>query len=143
MIAPVMKTEKNRAILVQNLSESRIPGMIIGGVQQGLIPFGTDLHIRNRDDWPRSFHSDVFIGLTRPKISHRWRERAFASNFYFQISPFYFSRLPAVGCIAWLGLCCSHKITLLHGETKFPLPESKYAVKKFESIPILVISIRD
>ena len=58
MIAPMMKTEKNRAILVQYLSERRIPGMIIGGVQQRLIPFGTDLHIRNRDNWPRSFHSD-------------------------------------------------------------------------------------
>jgi hypothetical protein len=75
MIAPVMKTEKNSAILVQHLSESRIPGMIIGGVQQGLIPFGTDLHIRNRDNWPRSFHSDVFIDLTRHKISRRWRGR--------------------------------------------------------------------
>ena len=75
MIAPMMKTEKNSAVLVQNLSESRIPGMIIGGVQQGLIPFGTDLHIRNRDNWPRSFHSDVLVDLTRHKLSHGSGER--------------------------------------------------------------------
>jgi hypothetical protein len=75
VIAPMMKTEKNSAILVQNLSESRIPGMIIGGVQQGLIPFGTDLHIRNRDNWPRSFHSDVFIGLTTKLSGRRERQR--------------------------------------------------------------------
>src|SRR3977135_862854 len=69
-IAPMMQTEKNGAILVQNLSESRIPGMITGGIQQRLIPFGTDLHIRNADNWPRSLHSAVFIGLQRYKISH-------------------------------------------------------------------------
>ena len=65
VIAPMMKTEKNSAILVQNLMESRIPGMIIGGVQQGPIPLRADLHIRNPDTWPRSFHSDAFIGLTK------------------------------------------------------------------------------
>src|ERR1700730_15277116 len=67
VIAPMMKTEKNSAVLVQNLSESQIPRMIIGGVQQGLIPLRADLHIRNPDNWPRSFHSDVFIGLTRAR----------------------------------------------------------------------------
>src|ERR1700682_647692 len=70
VIAPMMKTEENSAILVQNLSERRIPGMIIGGGQQGLIPFGTDLHISNPDYWPRSFHSDVFIGLTRIRSNY-------------------------------------------------------------------------
>jgi hypothetical protein len=39
----------------------------------------------------------VLLKLTRAhyanenKISHRWQERAFASNFYFLISRFYFS----------------------------------------------------
>ena len=76
VIAPVMKTKKDRTVGVQNLSENRIPRMIVGGVQQGLIPLGADLHVRNRDNWPRSFHSDAFIGVTRHKISDRWRKRA-------------------------------------------------------------------
>jgi len=38
----------------------------------------------------------------KTKISHRWRERGFASTFYLLISNFYFSCRPAVGSIAWL-----------------------------------------
>jgi hypothetical protein len=63
VIAPMMKTEKNSAVLVQNLIESRIPRVIVGGIQQGSIPLRANLHIRNPDNWPRSFHSDVFIRL--------------------------------------------------------------------------------
>jgi hypothetical protein len=67
VIAPMMKTEENGAILVQHLSPSRISGVIIGGVQQGLVPLGARLHIRNPDNCPRSFHRDGFIEITRAR----------------------------------------------------------------------------
>jgi hypothetical protein len=70
VIAPMMKTEKDRTVRVQNLIEGRISGMVIGGVEQGLIPFGTDLHIRNCDNWPSSFHSGA-SGPNEKKMSYR------------------------------------------------------------------------
>ena len=68
MIAPMMKTEKNSAILVQDLSESRIPGMIIGGAQQGLIPPRADLHIRYADLEP--YRQSAFGKYIARSMSH-------------------------------------------------------------------------
>ena len=75
VISPMMEAEKDSAILSQDLIESRIPGVTVSRVQQDPIPPRTPLHIRNPDNWPCSFHSDA-LGLTRPKISDRWRGRA-------------------------------------------------------------------
>ena len=107
MIAPMMKTEKNSAVLVQDLSESRIPRVIISGVQQGPIPLRADLYIGNPDNWPRSFHSDVFIGLTRPSSA---TAGGVARDFYFILhnsSLNLYPDLPAVRCSAWLGVFIS------------------------------------
>ena len=102
--APLVEAEQDSSIRIEDLTKVGMAWSCLGLAEERLVPFEASRHIAYADDRPRAFHDISPVGLTRHQISHRWRERAFASNFYFLISHFYFSHRPVVRCIAWLGL---------------------------------------
>lgn len=75
MIAPMMQTKQNRAVLVLKLSESRIAWVIVGRAQKSLIPLRAELNIGNSNDRPRSFHSDA-----PDRSTSNWRGHAALFN---------------------------------------------------------------
>jgi len=74
--APLVEAEQDGSIRIQDLTKVVMAGRRLGLAKERLVPFEAARNVAYADDRPCAFHRISAVGLTRHKISDRWRERA-------------------------------------------------------------------
>ena len=77
MRAPSVEAEQYGSIRIQDLTKVVMARRRLALAEKRLVPFEATGNVADADDRPCAFHRISAVGLTRHKLSHRWRRRAF------------------------------------------------------------------